>query len=326
MTFGLDNNLYVVSQNTNEVLRFDGATGDFVDTFVTAGSGGLLEPREVIFDDSFLYVSSAGNDKVLRYNADTGEPSGEVPLAGTVEVPRDMLFDTAGNLLISSRDTSEVRRIEQRFDVTLSHASSTEVTVEFTSMDSTATAVEDYTPTAGTLIFSPGETTKSILVPTIDDQLDEETEVFFVEITNASGATIIESVGEATITDDDAATPVNVIYVYDIRFESKRGNKDWRAVFEIRIDSNANGIGDEDDAAASGATIDATFAGPLFEDGTTDSNGVYRTPWSRDLEGGLHYANVLDLALAGFTWDLGLSLLQEDDSDMDSKPDGSLNV
>ena len=33
------------------------------------------------------------------------------------------------------------------------------------------------------------------------------------------------------------------LYVYEISFESKRGNKDWRAVFEIRSDSNADGSG-----------------------------------------------------------------------------------
>jgi hypothetical protein len=41
MIFGPDNNMYVTNFNTNEVFRHDGTTGDFIDAFVTSGSGGL---------------------------------------------------------------------------------------------------------------------------------------------------------------------------------------------------------------------------------------------------------------------------------------------
>ena len=41
--------LFVTSFNSNEVLRYDGTTGAFIDAFVTAGSGGLDLPSFLIF-------------------------------------------------------------------------------------------------------------------------------------------------------------------------------------------------------------------------------------------------------------------------------------
>ena len=83
------------------------------------------------------------------------------------------------------------------------------------------------------------------------------------------------------------------LYVYDIRFESKRGGKDWRAVFEIRSDSDANGVGEISDAVAAGVEVTITFAGQTYA-GTTDANGVFRTSWANNLASGDYYANAVD--------------------------------
>ena len=74
---------------------------------------------------------------------------------------------------------------------------------------------------------------------------------------------------------------------------------------------------------ASGVDITVTFAGTTYT-GTTDSNGVFRTPWVRNTPAGDQYANAVDLALAGFIWDQLLDL--EDDSDGDGQPDDLLTV
>jgi len=47
--FGPDGNLYVVSNHNSEVLRYDGTTGAFIDTFVGSGSGGLNDPISLTF-------------------------------------------------------------------------------------------------------------------------------------------------------------------------------------------------------------------------------------------------------------------------------------
>ena len=77
---------------------------------------------------------------------------------------------------------------EMAFQVRLSVASSQTVTVEYATADGTATADEDYEATTGTLTFSALETTQTIRVPIIDDDLDEAVEAFTVALSNASNA------------------------------------------------------------------------------------------------------------------------------------------
>ena len=95
-------------------------------------------------------------------------------------------------------------------------------------------------------------------------------------------------------------------------------------MFEIRRDFNADGIGTSSDAVAVGVQITAAFAGQTYT-GTTDANGIYRTSWKTNLSNGNYYANAVDLALTGFSWD-PLALDLEDDSDGDGLPDALLSV
>ena len=57
------------AQQTNSVLRYDGMTGAFLDTFVSSNSGGLSGPIYLVFGpDSNLYVTSIITSSVLRYD------------------------------------------------------------------------------------------------------------------------------------------------------------------------------------------------------------------------------------------------------------------
>jgi Calx-beta domain len=65
--------LYVSSLHTHAILRYDGRTGAFLDSFVAASSGGLLAPSQLIFGpDGQLYVSSLHTQQILRYDGRTG--------------------------------------------------------------------------------------------------------------------------------------------------------------------------------------------------------------------------------------------------------------
>ena len=84
MIFPSGGSLYVSSANTDSVLRYDGATGAFIDMFVPTGSGGLLGPRGFRFaPDGHLYVASSANDTVLRYDGTTGAFWGIFVTAGS---------------------------------------------------------------------------------------------------------------------------------------------------------------------------------------------------------------------------------------------------
>jgi uncharacterized repeat protein (TIGR01451 family) len=89
------------------------------------------------------------------------------------------------------------------FTVSLSSAAISTITVQYTSSDDTANAPGDYTATAGTLTFSPGDTSKAISVPVVGDTVPEPNETFSVDLSAPSGATISDGHGIGTIVDDD---------------------------------------------------------------------------------------------------------------------------
>jgi hypothetical protein len=94
---------------------------------------------------------------------------------------------------------------QARFTVKLSAASSLPVTVDFSTTPGTATAGADYLAANGSLTFLPGETTKSVVISVLDDQLHESAETFFVELSNSHFAAIANPRGQATIRDNDRA-------------------------------------------------------------------------------------------------------------------------
>ena len=94
------------------------------------------------------------------------------------------------------------------FNVSLSIASQEEVTVGYVTSDGSARAGRDYTLTTGTLTFPAGTTRGTIVVPLIDDDLDEEAETFQVELFDPVNAVLSSAVGgrltqTGTILDDD---------------------------------------------------------------------------------------------------------------------------
>ncbi|MBY0284296.1 MAG: hypothetical protein K2W81_10075 [Sphingomonas sp.] len=76
--------------------------------------------------------------------------------------------------------------------------------VDFATANGTATAGSDYVATSGTLNFGVGVNTQTVSVTINGDTASEPAETFFVNLTNATGATIVADVqGQGTITNDD---------------------------------------------------------------------------------------------------------------------------
>jgi hypothetical protein len=91
-----------------------------------------------------------------------------------------------------------------QLQVTLSPAATGAVTVDWTTGNGTADS-SDYAPDSGTLSFSPGQTSRNVTVMVYGDTVVEGNEVFNVNLSNASDATIGDSSGQCTIIDDDSA-------------------------------------------------------------------------------------------------------------------------
>lgn len=70
LAYGPDGNLYVSSADTNQVLRYNGSTGSFIDVFASSNinRAGFLS----FGPDQNLYVCSSNSGQVLRFNGQTG--------------------------------------------------------------------------------------------------------------------------------------------------------------------------------------------------------------------------------------------------------------
>jgi hypothetical protein len=90
------------------------------------------------------------------------------------------------------------------FTVSLSAAAGEAVTLNYATANGTAIAGSDYQAKTGSLTFAPGETAKTVTVAVLGEKLKEANETFFVNLSGAVGADIVDSQGLGTILDDDS--------------------------------------------------------------------------------------------------------------------------
>jgi hypothetical protein len=134
--------------------------------------------------------------------------------------------------------------VDAVFTVSLSAASGQEVTVDYATADGTTTAGSDCVPTSGTLTFPAGTTTRTVIVSVNGDLLDELDETFFVNLSNPANATISDSQGQCTITDDDVAPTLSMNDVTVVEGDAGTVN----AVFTVTL------------SAAVGLTVTVNYA------------------------------------------------------------------
>jgi hypothetical protein len=84
-----------------------------------------------------------------------------------------------------------------------SAASTSPITVTYTTSNGTAMMGTDYTTTTATATIPAGQTCVNVTIPIIDDAINEPTETFTVTLTNPSNATIADGTGIVTILDND---------------------------------------------------------------------------------------------------------------------------
>ena len=102
-----------------------------------------------------------------------------------------------------------------QFDLSLSAPQATSVSVDYHTLDKTATAASDYSAVSGTITFSPGVTAQTIDVPITRDLMAETTETFSLVLMNPISAVLeADAIGVGTILDDDMA-PVPALHIGD---------------------------------------------------------------------------------------------------------------
>ncbi len=125
------------------------------------------------------------------------------------------------------------------FTVWLDVANAAQVTVNYATSANTASNGWDYTHISGTLTFAPGQVSKTVSVPILNDAIAEAAENFYLILSSPSAnATIADNAGNATIIDNDAPSGTPVVAIND--FTVDEAGKE--ATFVIMLDRPSTSV------------------------------------------------------------------------------------
>ena len=180
------------------VYRSDGT--HILNTYENAGGRGTTAVSNVKLDTTGTYYIAAG---LYRF-----ENGGTFRMTLTDLGTSDDSCGAAkpgGPMQISVADASMSEAFAHRkymsFIVTLDRRADKEVRVNYTTVNGTATAGQDYEATSGTLVFDQGDVQKTVYVPIEYDSHDEDDETLTFVLSNARGAEIDDGVATGTIID-----------------------------------------------------------------------------------------------------------------------------
>ena len=110
LAFDAAGDLLVGSDGTSSVIKYDGASGALIGTFVASGSGGLSGVRGMTFGpDGHLYISDSTNS-VRKYDGGSGASLGVfvAPAGGGLNGARGLVFIPDGRLLVAGQNNHAI--------------------------------------------------------------------------------------------------------------------------------------------------------------------------------------------------------------------------
>ncbi len=175
---------------------------------VTFGEGqATAQVRITVNDDET-------NETNETFFVNLSEPSNATVADGDAGQGTTTIVDDDTGPVLTINDATVAEGGAATFTISLSEESGQDVTVDFATGDRVidpATAGDDYDSQTGSLTFQTGETTKTVVVQTRSDVLDENDETFFVNLSNpTSSATIGDGRSVGTIRDDDPEPTVSI--------------------------------------------------------------------------------------------------------------------
>lgn len=214
---------YLVNESdgtlTITVLRQNGSNGVVTVQYATsnltasAGSDYLATSGTLIFSDgetlkTFTIViqedTSVEGDETLLLTL--SNPTGGAQLGTPSSATVTIVDNDAGIFFSSAAYSVNENGTNAAITVIRTNATSGTVSVNFATTDETATAGADYQATSATLVFTNGETMKTILIPIIDDVGVEGDETLTLSLSNPTGGAQLGDPITATLTivDNDA--------------------------------------------------------------------------------------------------------------------------
>ena len=261
--------------------------------FASADQSATLADSDYSSNSGTLTFNAGETTKniTISTTADNHFEENEVMLVNLTDPSNATISDSQGEGTITNDDTapsisisdeSEDEGTNLGFTVSLSNRSYQSITVDFASADQSATLADsDYSSNSGTLTFNAGETTKNITISTTADNHFEENEVMLVNLTNPSNATISDSQGEGTITNDDTAPSISISDESEeegtnLVFTVTLSNRSYQAISVNYATANGTATAGSDYTAITSTTLNFS-AGDLSKDitvSTTDDSDV----------------------------------------------------
>ena len=216
---------FSVDYSTSDETAFNGS--DYTST-----SGTISFPADSHGGDVQTFTVPVINDNYIEkpeyFIVTLSNITGSVTI-GTVTATGTITDDDAAIVSIDDLQLNEDDPTGQlTFTITLTGALQDAFSIDFATADGSATVADnDYVASSGTLIFNPGESTKTITVTVNPDKKAETDEVFTIELTNPTidgrNITVDPASGSGTILNDDHAPVVSDIV--------KTGNEDNNVIF-----------------------------------------------------------------------------------------------
>lgn len=194
-------------------------TGGVIGNQVTITGSNFYGVTQVAFNGVAASVFTIDSNTRILANVPAGATTGKISVAssaGTDLSDNDFNVHVVPSLSINDVTVTEGNSgtVNAVFTVTLSTASSQQITVDYATANGTAEAGSDYVAIPTTQLIIPANTTtQTVTVQVIGDLLDEADETFFVNLSNATNAVITDNQGQGTITDDD---PLPALSINDV--------------------------------------------------------------------------------------------------------------
>ena len=184
----------------------------------------MAQPPLIPLTPTHTYTQN-GNYTVTLTVTDFDGGSSSDTLVATVKKPPTLSIN---DISVTEGDSGTSNAT---FTVTLSGASSQPITVKYATVEGTAKATSDYLATNGTLTIAPGITSQTITIPIVGDLINEDSETFNLQLSDATNATLLKAVGVSTIIDNDLPPTLSVNNITVTEGDSGTSN----AIFTVTL-------------------------------------------------------------------------------------------
>lgn len=213
--------------NANFVVSLSNPSSQLINVTATTAGGAATSGVDFVPRGPTVLSISPGTTSAaftVTVNSDTLSEATETFTVGLSAATNSTIADASGTGTILDNDPlpgvsiNDVAILEgdagtsiATFTLTLSAASGQATSVTAATGGGSATAGSDYTAAGPTAVtFAAGVTTQTFQVPVVGDTTSEPDETFHVTLSAPSGLTILDGLGVATITNDDAPPPARV--------------------------------------------------------------------------------------------------------------------